>query len=115
MLMRFDPFRDLDRVTDQLARQTRQTPSVLAMDAVRDENEVVIYIDVPGVAVDDIDVSVDALDLDQLTATTGNGVLTISVPVAERSKPRRIDVSANDSNDSDEAIETTSTDTTSDD
>ncbi len=139
MLMRFDPFRDIDRMTDQLSRQAR---SLLAMDAVRDENEVIIYIDVPGVARDDIDVSVekneltvtverrwsddgkqilsterpqgsfsrrvmlsDALDLDRLAATTSNGVLTITIPVAERSKPRRIDVSTTD----DDTIEATAT------
>ena len=141
MLMRFDPFRDIDRVSDHLARQSR---TLLAMDAVRDENEVIIYIDVPGVAVDDIDVSVekneltvtvdrrwsddgkeilsserpqgsfsrrivlsDALDLDRLAAKTSNGVLTISIPVAERSKPRRIDVSTSGS---DETIDTTASD-----
>lgn len=138
MLMRFDPFRDIDRLTEGIARSNR---SVLAMDAVRDEHEVTIYIDVPGVANDDIDVSVekneltvtvermwddddkqvlsserpqgtfsrrivlsDALDLDQLKAKTANGVLIIAIPVAERSKPRRIDVRA-DSHD--EAIDTT--------
>lgn len=142
MLMRFDPFRDLDRMTDQLSRPGR---SILAMDAVRSEHEVTIYIDVPGVTRDDIDVSVekneltvsvdrrwaesegqqivsnerpqgtftrrivlsDALDLDSLTAKTSDGVLIISIPIAERSKPRRIDV-ATDSRD--EAIETTSSD-----
>lgn len=142
MLMRFDPFRDLDRMTDQLSRPGR---SILAMDAVRSENEVMIYIDVPGITRDDIDVSVekneltvsvdrhwsesegqqmisnerpqgtftrrivlsDALDLDQLKAKTSDGVLIIAIPIAERSKPRRIDVST-DSHD--EAIETTSSD-----
>jgi HSP20 family protein len=53
MLMRFDPFRDIDRMTEQLSRQSR---ALLAMDAVRDENEVIVYIDVPGVGSDDIDV-----------------------------------------------------------
>ena len=60
MLMRFDPFRDLDRMSDQLSRSTR---SVLAMDAVRSEHEVTIYIDVPGVVGDDIDVSVEKNEL----------------------------------------------------
>lgn len=141
MLMRFDPFRDLERVTEQLTRPNR---TMLAMDAVRDENEVVIYIDVPGVSTDDIDVSIekneltitverrwsgddrevltserpqgsfsrrlmlsDAVDLDQLQAKTSDGVLIISVPVAERSKPRRIDVSTDGG---DQAIDTTATD-----
>lgn len=141
MLMRFDPFREIDRMAEGLGRPAR---SVLAMDAVRDEHEVTIYIDVPGVANDDIDVSVekneltvtverrwddaeqqvlsserpqgvfsrrivlsDALDLDQLAAKTSNGVLIITIPVAERSKPRRIDV-ATDPTDS--AIETSTSD-----
>ena len=139
MLMRFDPFRDIDRMSEGLARPTR---SVLAMDAVRDEQEVTIYMDVPGVAKDDIEVSVekneltvtiervwddddkqvlsserpqgtfsrrvmlsDALDLEQLSAHTSDGVLIITIPVAERSKPRRIDVTTQPN---DEAIETTS-------
>lgn len=139
MLMRFDPFREIDRMNEGLGRTTR---SVLAMDAVRDEHEVTIYIDVPGIGTDDIDVSVekneltvtverrwaddqkqvlsserpqgqfsrrivlsDALDLDQLKAKTADGVLIISIPVAERSKPRRIDVSTESS---DTAVETTS-------
>jgi len=139
MLMRFDPFRDIDRMSEGLARPTR---SVLAMDAVRDEQEVTIYMDVPGVAKDDIEVSVekneltvtiervwddddkqvlsserpqgtfsrrimlsDALDLEQLSAHTSDGVLIITIPVAERSKPRRIDVTTHPN---DEAIETTS-------
>lgn len=142
MLMRFDPFRDIDRVSEQLARQSR---TLLAMDAVRDEHEVSIYIDVPGVAPDDIDVSIEkneltvtverrwnddgkqvlsserpqgafsrrlmlseAVDLDGLSARTSDGVLVITIPVAEKSKPRRIDVSSGD--DRDQAIETTSTD-----
>ena len=141
MLMRFDPFRDIDRITDQMTRQSR---SLLAMDAVRDDNEITVYIDVPGVGHDDIDVSVekneltvtverrwqdddkqvlsserpqgsfsrrimlsDALDLDRLAAKTSNGVLIITIPVAERSKPRRIDVATTDD---DQAIDTTATD-----
>lgn len=137
MLMRFDPFREIDRMTEGLGRST---PPVLAMDAVRDEHEVTIYIDVPGVANDDIDVSVekneltvtverrwndeeqqilsserpqgvfnrrivlsDALDLEQLTAKTSNGVLIIAIPVGERSKPRKIDVATDPA---DSAIET---------
>jgi HSP20 family protein len=141
MLMRFDPFREIDRMSESLGRAPR---SVLAMDAVRDEHAVTIYIDVPGVAKDDIDVSVekneltvtverrwndaeqqvlsserpqgtfsrrimlsDALDLDQLQAKTADGVLIISIPVAERSKPRRIEVATEPT---DGAIDTTSSD-----
>ena len=137
MLMRFDPFREIDRMTEGLGRSPR---AVLAMDAVRNEHEVTIYIDVPGVTTDDIDVSVekneltvtverrwddeeqqimsserpqgvfsrrivlsDALDLEQLSAKTSNGVLIIAIPVGERSKPRKIEVATGPE---DSAIET---------
>lgn len=59
-MMRFDPFRDLDRLTEQVSRQTR---SLLAMDAIRNDQQVNIYIDVPGVASDDIEVSVEQNEL----------------------------------------------------
>jgi HSP20 family protein len=57
MLMRFDPFRELDR----LATTTFGRPSatVLAMDAYRHGDEFVVRFDVPGAAADSIDVSVE--------------------------------------------------------
>jgi len=36
----------------------------------------------------------DGVDADQISATYHNGVLTVSIPVAEKAKPRRIQVSA---------------------
>lgn len=36
----------------------------------------------------------DSLDSSRLTADFGNGVLTLSVPVDESSKPRRVDISS---------------------
>jgi HSP20 family protein len=36
----------------------------------------------------------DGLDTDQIHATYENGVLTITVPVADRAKPRRIEVTS---------------------
>lgn len=82
MLMRFDPFRDLDRVTDQFSRPPR---SVLAMDAVRKDEEVVIYIDVPGVSGDDIDVSIEKNELTvsvdrRWTETEGEQVISNERP-----------------------------------
>jgi len=35
----------------------------------------------------------DGIDVAGITATYENGVLTVSIPVADRAKPRRIDVS----------------------
>ena len=56
MLLRFDPFRELDRVTDErLTRASRHMP----MDAFRRGNHVVAQLDLPGVGPDDVDISVE--------------------------------------------------------
>ncbi|GIF23301.1 hypothetical protein BJ973_000342 [Actinoplanes tereljensis] len=34
----------------------------------------------------------DGLDLDRITATSQDGVLTLTIPVAEKAKPRRITI-----------------------
>ncbi len=57
MLMRFDPFRELDRLAS--TNFGRQSSSVLAMDAYRRGDEFVVRFDVPGAAADSIDVSVE--------------------------------------------------------
>lgn len=59
-MLRFDPFRDLDRLTGDAGRRS---PSIMPFDAVRDDDEVMIYIDVPGVAADDLEVSVEKNEL----------------------------------------------------
>ena len=126
-MLRFDPFRELERLSQETRR--RPAPSVLAFDAVRDDEMVTIYIDVPGVEAGDIDVNVerneltitverrwasdekevlaserpqgtftrrimlsDGLDTDSMEANLDNGVLSIQVPMSERSKARKIDV-----------------------
>ena len=38
----------------------------------------------------------DGLDLDRITATWQQGVLTLTIPVAERAKPRRIQINSDD-------------------
>ena len=58
MLMRTDPFRDLDRLTQQLLG-TAARPAAMAMDAWRDGDEFVIELDVPGVSADSIDIDVE--------------------------------------------------------
>ena len=68
MLMRFDPFRELDR----LASTTfgRQWSSLLAMDAYRHGDEFVVRFDLPGAAPESIDLSVEKNVL-TLKATRG--------------------------------------------
>jgi HSP20 family protein len=129
MLMRTDPFRELDRVTSQLLG-TPGRPVAMPIDAYRHGDVFVVEMDVPGVDPASIDLTVeknvltvkaerqrstapdaevligerthgsfhrqlflgDTLDADHLTADCNAGVLTIRVPVAERAKPRRVEI-----------------------
>jgi len=61
MLMRTDPFRDLDRWTDQLLRGngTLARPSVMPMDAWRDGDTFQVEFDLPGVDPEAIDLDVE--------------------------------------------------------
>ncbi|MFH8838972.1 Hsp20/alpha crystallin family protein [Streptomyces sp. NPDC017868] len=60
MLMRTDPFRELDRLTQQLLTPgTWSRPSAMPMDAYRKGDEFVVAFDLPGVATDAIDIDVE--------------------------------------------------------
>ncbi|MET8955959.1 Hsp20/alpha crystallin family protein [Streptomyces sp. NPDC004533] len=60
MLMRTDPFRELDRLTQQLMGPgTWSRPSAMAMDAYREGHEYVVAFDLPGVSADAIDIDVE--------------------------------------------------------
>ncbi|MFF3484563.1 Hsp20/alpha crystallin family protein [Streptomyces sp. NPDC002701] len=61
MLMRTDPFRELDRLAQQLtgASGTWSRPSAMPMDAYREGEEYVIAFDLPGVAKDAVDIDVE--------------------------------------------------------
>ena len=132
MLMRFDPFRELDRELDRLGdgmAGSRRHP-VMGMDAYRSGDHVTVHFDLPGVDPESIDVTVeknqltvqaerrwerregtqviaaerpqgtfsrslflgDGLDAERIDAEYTDGVLTLTVPVAETAKPRRINV-----------------------
>jgi HSP20 family protein len=58
MLMRTDPFRDLDRFTQQLLG-TNARPSAMLMDAWRDGEQFVVEFDLPGVSPDAVDLDVE--------------------------------------------------------
>ena len=134
MLMRTDPFRELDRLTQQVFG-TAARPAFMPMDAWREGDTFRIEFDLPGVQPDSIDLDVernvltvraerpgrqengaeliaaerprgvfsrqlilgDNLDLDNISANYRDGVLTLSVPVAERARPRKIAVESADS------------------
>ena len=133
MLLRTtDPFRDFDRLTQQLLGTTNR-PAVMPMDAWREGEHFVIEFDLPGVSLDSIDLDVernvltvraervarngdwemlaserprgvfsrqlvlgDNLDLDRIEAGYDGGVLRLTVPVAEKAKPRKIQIASSD-------------------
>ncbi|MFD4476661.1 Hsp20/alpha crystallin family protein [Streptomyces sp. NPDC058471] len=60
MLMRTDPFRELDRMAQQLLGPgTSPRPSVMPMDAYREGDEYVVAFDLPGVSPDALDIDVE--------------------------------------------------------
>jgi HSP20 family protein len=61
MLMRTDPFRELDRLTQQLlgASGTVARPAVMPMDAYREGDQFVVHFDIPGVDASSIDLDVE--------------------------------------------------------
>lgn len=60
MLMRTDPFRELDRLTEQLLRPgTWSRPAAMPMDAYRDGDQYVVAFDLPGVSPEAIDIDVE--------------------------------------------------------
>jgi HSP20 family protein len=58
MLMRSDPFRELDAIAQQLAG-TAARPAVMPMDAYRSGEAFVVLFDLPGVAADSIELTVE--------------------------------------------------------
>ena len=63
MLMRTDPFRDLDRLTQQLFGQvqpgTWTRPAAMPIDAYRSGDEFVVAFDLPGVSPEAIEIDVE--------------------------------------------------------
>jgi HSP20 family protein len=129
-LMRFDPFRELDRLSEQV--MSGSAPRTMPMEAWRRKDEFLVHIDLPGIDRDDVELTVernvvsiraerrpareegdevivderphgiftrqlflgDNLDANKLSADYDRGVLMLAIPVAEESKPRRIQLGA---------------------
>ncbi|MFQ6171622.1 Hsp20/alpha crystallin family protein [Oryzobacter sp. R7] len=131
MLMRTDPFRELDRMAQQAFGSvgTLARPAAMPIDAWRDGDTFHVELDLPGVDPGSIDVDVernvltvkaerrpasnereliaaerprgvfsrqlflgDTLDTDGIVADYEHGVLRLRIPVAERAKPRKIEI-----------------------
>ena len=88
MLMRTDPFRELDRLTQQVfggGPGTWSRPTAMPMDAYRAGNEFVVAFDLPGVDADAIELNVErnvlTVRAERRPATIGDNV---EMQVAER-------------------------------
>lgn len=57
MLMRTDPFREFDRLTQRLLENGR--PAIMPMDAYREGDDFVVHLDLPGVRHESIDLEVE--------------------------------------------------------
>ncbi|GAA3820695.1 Hsp20/alpha crystallin family protein [Amycolatopsis tucumanensis] len=84
--MRTDPFRELDRLTQQFfgANGTAARPAAMPMDAYRTGDEYVVAFDLPGVSPDSIEVNVEQNVLTVKAERPGQTKEHVEYQVAER-------------------------------
>ncbi len=82
MLMRFDPFRELDQVAQQVLRQTARPGA--PMDAYRHGDQFIVQFDLPGVDPSSIDLNVERNVLTVKAERTGGPGEDVEWQVAER-------------------------------
>jgi HSP20 family protein len=58
MFVRFDPFRDFDRLASEMVGAAR-TPALMPMDCMRTADEVVVRFDLPGIDAESLEVSAE--------------------------------------------------------
>ncbi len=133
MLMRTDPFRELDRLSQQVFG-TAARPTAMPIDAYRKGDEFLVHFDLPGVNADSIELTVEqnvltvvaerypqvaegvqflvnerptgvftrqlflgeTLDSEHIKADYAAGVLTLTIPVHEGAKPRKVEITSTD-------------------
>jgi HSP20 family protein len=131
MLLQFEPFAELDRMSREMLGNRA---TIVPVDAYRMGDRFYLHLDIPGVDKDAIDVTVEnntltvsaerviatpeggawvirerpqgtfvrrfilgeGLDTDHIEAGYDHGVLTLSIPVAEQAKPRKVSVGMGD-------------------
>lgn len=137
MLLRFDPFRDIDRLANEILAAPR-VPQPMPMDCYRHGDMFFLHFDLPGIDADTLEITEenntltvraerraiapedavylvaerpvgsfarrlvvgDGLNLEAIKADYHDGVLIVTIPVAEQAKPRRIDVGYSQGGDS---------------
>lgn len=146
MLMRFDPFRELERLTQPSGGGGVNRQVTMPMDAYRRGDQFLVHFDLPGVQADSIELTVErnvltvraersfngaegeewlvaerprgtftrqlflgeGLDPDRVAADYTQGVLTLTIPVAEQAKPRRVEVNRGEAGNGSQIIDTAS-------
>lgn len=131
MLLRFDPFRELDRWSEATRNPATQSPAI-PMDAVRKGDHVEVRFDLPGFDPASVELEVernvlslkaerkwqagedeqvlaserrhgtysrqlflgDNLDGGRVEAIYRDGVLSVTIPVAETAKPKKVAISS---------------------
>jgi HSP20 family protein len=83
MLMRFDPWREFDRLTSQMWGDTRALRS-MPMDAYRHDDQFVIHFDIPGIDPDSIELTVEKNVLTVTARRTFDRSKTEELIVSER-------------------------------
>src|ERR1700712_488419 len=58
-LMRFDPFREFDRLAEQTLATGARAARGMPMEALRRDDEFLVFLDLPGVRREDVDISVE--------------------------------------------------------
>jgi HSP20 family protein len=87
MLMRTDPFREFDRLTQQLFNAS-QRPTAMPIDAYRKDDWFYVHFDLPGVRADDVELTVERNVLTVRAERTGATEDGVELIAAER--PRGI-------------------------
>ncbi|MEV6178964.1 Hsp20/alpha crystallin family protein [Streptomyces sp. NPDC052016] len=59
MLMRTDPFREFDRLAQQVLGATTDRPAAMAMDAYRSGHDFLVHFDIPGIDPETIELDVE--------------------------------------------------------
>jgi HSP20 family protein len=129
-----DPFRQMDRLTNQLLSGTR-TPMGMPMDVWQTDDGFHVCLDLPGVDPDSVDITTerniltvtaerraeyqqgqnvliaerpqgtftrqlqlgDTVDVENIQASYGDGVLHLTLPITQAAQPRRVQVRTDDS------------------
>jgi HSP20 family protein len=145
MLLQHDPFRELDRLTQQVFG-TVARPTGMPLDAWRDGDQFVVELDLPGIDPEKLDIDVernvltiraerlshmpdaanavaterswgvfsrqlvlgDAVDTERVDADYTAGVLRLTIPIAEKAKPRKINVLSRDASSRREEVKSVS-------